>query len=74
MSFLSVLPIMADSTFDPASVSSTRQSAAASCRRQMGVRNDVSRECQIGLVSDGCQICHSSVHKTHALYNDMSKW
>ena len=25
-------------------------------------------------VSEGCQICHSSVHKTHALYNDMSKW
>ena len=25
----------------------------------------------MGLV---CQICHSSVHKTHALYNDMSKW
>ena len=27
------------------------------------------------LWSDGCQICHSSVHKTHALYNDMGvRW
>ena len=25
-------------------------------------------------VSDRFQICHSSVHKTHALYDDMSKW
>ena len=25
-------------------------------------------------VSDGYQICHSPVHKTHALYNDMAKW
>ena len=25
-------------------------------------------------VSDVCQLCGSSVHKTHALYNDMSKW
>ena len=24
------------------------------------------------VLSDGCQNCHSSVHKTHALYNDMS--
>ena len=32
-------------------------------------------------LTDGCQMgvrwvsdCHSSVHKTHALYNDMSEW